>query len=64
MGTSEFADLIRTVEQIRVKLHPELDGAFLKAVIHAEERNPEDHQKALQAVEAALLLVLDANKED
>jgi predicted transposase YbfD/YdcC len=64
MKTNEFDDLIRTVEQIRLKLHPELDAAFLRAVIQAEEQNPEDDAEALRAIEAALGVVLDADGED
>ena len=58
MKTTDLKDLLKTVELLRKELHPELDAAFLKAVVHAEEQNPEDDGEALREIEAALKKVL------
>ena len=53
---TELEDLRHTVEILRGELHPELDPAFLAAVITAEDLNPEveDQREALRQIQAAL----------
>lgn len=58
MRTSDLDELIRTVELIRATTHPELDAAFLRAVVAAEESNPEDDAQAMRDIESALRLLL------
>lgn len=54
MRTNDLQDLLETVEQLRAELHPDLDAKFLKAVVHAEQENPEDDAEAVRSIEAAL----------
>jgi hypothetical protein len=58
MRTTDLKDLTDTVETIRTALHPQLDTEFLKAVVLAEEENPEDDDEALRSIQAALKTVL------
>jgi hypothetical protein len=51
---SESVDLRTTVQAIRRAQHPELDEAFLVAVIQAEEENPNDDVAAIAAIQLAL----------
>ena len=60
MRTTDLKDLTKTVELLRKELHPDLDPAFLAAVVRAEEENPEDDAEALRAIESALRVVLVA----
>ena len=60
MRTSELHDLLDTVEQIRREKHPDLDQAFLTAVVRAEQANPEDDGEALQMIRAALKTLLES----
>lgn len=64
MKTTDLKDLLKTVEFLRKELHPELDAGFLKAVVRAEEQNPEDDAEALREIEAALRSVLAAQGAD
>ncbi|MDC0675980.1 hypothetical protein [Nannocystis radixulma] len=52
-------DLMRTVENLRKKMCPDLDAQFLKSVIRIEEENPEEEnpeedKPALSAIRAEL----------
>lgn len=58
--TTDLTDLTKTVELLRKELHPDLDAAFLEAVVRAEEKNPEDDAEALREIQAALKAVLVA----
>lgn len=60
MRTTNLKDLTDTVEQLRKELHPDLDSGFLRAVVRAEEQNPEDDVEALRAIETVLNQVLVA----
>ena len=60
MRTTDLKDLTQTVELLRKELHPDLDPAFLEAVVRAEEENNEDDTEALRAIRAALQAVLVA----
>jgi hypothetical protein len=62
MLTIDLKDLLETVELIRKDLHPDLDPAFLTAVVRAEEENPDDDSEAIHGIESALRAVL-AKKE-
>jgi hypothetical protein len=54
MRTTDLLDLLETVERIRDQLHPGLSTRFLKAVVEAEDRFPEDDASALNLIESAL----------
>jgi len=58
MRTTDLKDLTNTVEKIRTDLHPDLDAAFVEAVVQAEEQNPEDDAEALRAIQVALKTAL------
>ena len=58
MRTTDLKELAEAVERIRQKQHPDLDAAFLNAVIRAEDENPEDDAAALRAIQAALKTLL------
>jgi hypothetical protein len=58
MRTTDLKEIIDTLEQIRGKVHPDLDRVFLEAVVRAEEENPEDDTEAVNAIETALKAVL------
>lgn len=60
MQTTDLKDLLETVELLRQHLHPDLDPAFLEAVIRAEEQNLEDDAEAVRAIQLALRNVLTA----
>jgi hypothetical protein len=60
MQTPDLKDLLKAVEVLRKELHPDLDADFLKAVVRAEEENPEDDSEALGAIQAALKKALAA----
>jgi hypothetical protein len=60
MRTTDLKDLMKTVELLRTELHPDLDAAFLEAVVRAEEENPEDDAEAVRAIQVALKTVLTA----
>ena len=62
MRTTDLKDLTQTVELLRKELHPDLDPAFLEAVVRAEEENSEDDTEALRAIQAALQAVLVAKE--
>ena len=62
MRTTDLKDLTQTVELLRKELHPDLDPAFLEAVVRAEEENGEDDTEALRAIQAALQAVLVAKE--
>lgn len=54
MRTSDLKGLLDTVEEVRRDLYPDLDSDLLRAVILAEEQNPEDEGEALRAIQAAV----------
>ena len=58
MPTNDLNDLSNTVEAIRKEMHPELDGAFLDAVVLAEEENADNDVEAVNAIRSALAMVL------
>jgi hypothetical protein len=58
MRTTDLGELTATVELLRTELYPDLDAKFLEAVVYAEEKNPEDDEEALRAIETALKAVL------
>lgn len=58
MRKTDLKDLTNTVENLRKELHPDLDAAFVEAVVHAEEQNPEDNTEALRAIQVALKTAL------
>lgn len=60
MRTTDLKDLLKTVEQLRAELHPDLDAKFLEAVVRAEEENPEDDAEAVRVIQAALKAALTA----
>lgn len=60
MQTTDLKDLIETVELLRKQLHPDLDAGFLRAVVRAEEENPEDDAEAVRSIQLALKEVLAA----
>ena len=60
MRTTDLKDLTQTVELLRKEFHPDLDPAFLEAVVRAEEENSEDDTEALRAIQAALQAALVA----
>ena len=62
MRTTDLKDLTQAVELLRKELHPDLDPAFLEAVVRAEEENSEDDTEALRAIQAALQAVLVAKR--
>lgn len=61
MKTSDLRGLLETLEEARRDLYPDLDAEFLKAVIMAEEQNPEDEGEALRGIQVAVDTAL-ANK--
>ena len=63
MKTTDLRDLLKTVEAMRVELHPDLDATFVSAVVAAEEANIDDDDAAIRAIEKALqeLLVREGN---
>ena len=64
MKTTDLKDLLRTVEERRRELYPELDATFLQAVVRAEEENPEDDVEAIRQIELALKKVLATKERD
>ncbi len=54
MKTTDIASLLRAVESIRAARHPDLDVEFVRAVLEAEEANPDDDGEALRAIRQAL----------
>jgi hypothetical protein len=53
MKTNDITHLLETVEEIRSRDYPDLDSGFLRAVVQAEEQNP-DEQEAIRAIQIAL----------
>ena len=60
MRAADLKDLTNTVENLRKDPHPDLDAAFVEAVVQAEEQNPEDDTEALRAIQVALKTALTA----
>lgn len=60
MQTTDLKELMETVEMLRQEIHPDLDPRFLRAVILAEESNPEDDFEAVRSIQLALTELLDA----
>ena len=54
MRKTDLTEILETVEEMRRDLHPDLDSAFVKAVVRAEEENPDDDERAARAIEKAL----------
>lgn len=54
MRTTELADLLDAVRELRDEKHPELDWAFLEEVVRIEEAEADNPAKALKLVEQAL----------
>jgi aminopeptidase N len=53
MLANELSELAAVVERIRSEAHPELDKAFVDAVLHAEAEAAGDDSLALQVIRAA-----------
>jgi hypothetical protein len=62
MRTTDLKDLLKAVESIRLEIHPDISAEFLKAVVAAEEANPESHEDAIRAIETALNAALTASR--
>ncbi len=58
MRKTDLANLRQTVARMRSELHPDLDAAFVDAVITAEDENPEDDQEAVRQIQVALQAAL------
>lgn len=58
MRKTELNELIRTVEIVRQKSFQDIDSDFLKSVIDAEAKNPEDDDGALRDINQALKVYL------
>jgi hypothetical protein len=58
MRTSEIKALLKTVKSIGGERYPDLDPAFLEAVVTAEHENPDDKTAALRDIEVALQKLL------
>jgi hypothetical protein len=54
MSTTELNSILATVEAIRQANAPSLSAELLRAVVEAEELNPEDEPAAIQAIERAV----------
>ena len=54
MRTTELADLLEAVREIRDEKHPELDWVFLEEVVRIEEAEADNPATALRLVEKAL----------
>lgn len=59
MTMTDLQDLLDTVEQMRQRMHPELDSGFLEAVVQAEHDFPDDNESALNVIEAAMRQALE-----
>jgi hypothetical protein len=64
MKTADLEDILRTVETIRVEMHPDLDATFLSDVVKAEEANQEDDAGALRVIQAAAERALTRRGEE
>lgn len=64
MRTIDSSELMNAVETARLELHSELDPEFLRAVVKAEEENPEDDAAALRAIRQALAVAIERPKVD
>ena len=60
MLTSELSELASVVEGIRAAVYPDLDKAFVDAVLQAEANSPGQDAAALQAIRAAIEIALEA----
>jgi hypothetical protein len=60
MLTSELSELASVVEGIRAAVHPDLDKAFVDAVLQAEANAPGQDAAALQAIRIAVETALEA----
>lgn len=58
MRTTDFQELLDTVERLRKEKYPSLDDGFLQSIVRIEEENPEDDAEALRAIDDALRAVL------
>jgi hypothetical protein len=58
MQTKDLKALIEVVNAVRAELHPDLDAAFLEAVIRAEDKYLDDPVEASRAVQDALKALL------
>jgi hypothetical protein len=56
MPKTELDEILATVEEIRLELHPEIGAAFMAAVVKAEELNPDDEAAAMRAIQDAVQL--------
>jgi hypothetical protein len=64
MRTIDSSELMSAVETARLELHSELDPDFLRAVVKAEEENPEDDSAAMRAIHHALAVAIERSKVD
>lgn len=58
MQTKDLKALLEVVNAVRGELHPDLDAAFLEAVIRAEDKHLDDPVEASRAVQDALKVLL------
>ena len=63
MLTSELSELASVVEGIRAVVHPDLNKAFVDAVLQAEANAPGQDAAALQAIRAAVEIALEATAD-
>jgi hypothetical protein len=59
MLTTELSKLAQVVEAIRAKEHPQMDKAFVDAVLQAEAGAAGEDSAALQAIREALDAALE-----
>lgn len=62
--TSDFRKLVRSVEEARAALHPELDAGFVRRVVEIEHEAGENDQAALAAIRKALEALIGATPEE
>lgn len=58
MAKNELKELQEVVEQLRSSRFPQVDPAFVRDVLKAEQENPNDEVQALQGIEEALKKML------
>ena len=58
MRTSELKALLKAVQTIGAERYPDLDPAFLEAVVTVEHENADDKTAAIREIEVALQALL------
>lgn len=54
MAKNEFKELQDVVEKLRASRFSQIDPAFVRDVLEAEQENPDDEGQAIQGIEGAL----------